>query len=222
MQTSNQNTATVPTATNLTFVEVTNSPQGIGTAAAAGAVGLRVYWARRGATAPGTVTVPDSGNHTVAQIAAYRDCETAGNPWDVTGGITNTAATATTLPSITTTVNECRIVFVVGNSLDGALNAMYSPIQYFTGTHNTTEDTYRNADGDGSNTATGTGGGVQSFDGLLAAAVSSGTAAKLNLTNTCQTAILAIALKPPAPEAIVPVQPNFANKPTNFYALGGM
>jgi hypothetical protein len=97
LQTSNQNTGTVPTATNLTFVEVTNSPQGVGTAASANAVGLRVYWARQGASAPGAVTVPASGNHDIAQILAFRGCATGGNPWDVSQGGTFAGAASTVL-----------------------------------------------------------------------------------------------------------------------------
>ena len=71
-----------------TWTEVTNSPQSIGTAASAGAVRLAVFWLRYNGTSLGTVTVADSGNHTIALIQYYRGCITSGNPWDVTAGQT--------------------------------------------------------------------------------------------------------------------------------------
>jgi hypothetical protein len=208
VQTSNENAAAVPTATNLTFVEVTNSPQGAGTAATAGAVGLRVYWARRGATAPGTVTVPDSGNHTVAQIAAYRGCAPTGNPWDITlGSTTGSIGAQFNFPSLTTTVSDCMVVFIGANPSDSATCQFDSSnFNFSTGPPppNTTSNTARNTVGDGSNIITGTGGGVQSFDGVLATAGATGAFTLFAQSTNVNSAMLIIALKPSAPVVPLP------------------
>src|SRR5438552_1129817 len=90
VQSSNEAIAVPTNATSGTWAEVTGSPVSIGTAASAGAARLGVFWMRDPGTSIGTVTVADTGNHTMAGIAAYSGCITFGNPWELTA--TNSGA----------------------------------------------------------------------------------------------------------------------------------
>ena len=181
VQTSNENGAGVPTnSTSGTWVEITNSPIGVGTAASAGSVGLRVYWMRDAGAAIGTVTVPDSGNHQVAFICAYSGCVTTGNPWQINpaAATESPSSTLATFPTGgTTTRNNCLIVFVVANALDG------TAAQYSSNNTNPNTSTPVNRTPATCNTSTGTGGGLSVLDGTLNTAGAIGIL-KLNMVGT--------------------------------------
>lgn len=101
-----------------TWAEVTNSPQGTGTAAAATATRLTVFWSRYN----GTQTAPelsDSGDHVVAYIAAYRGVKTTGDPWNITSGNTDASDTSVSVNGATTTAAECLVVIVLALADDG-------------------------------------------------------------------------------------------------------
>jgi hypothetical protein len=84
------------------FVEITNSPQGTGTAAGTAATRLAVFWCRATSSAMGAPTVADPGDHVIAQILTFRGCVTSGNPWDITAGDVAAVASATvTVPGAT-------------------------------------------------------------------------------------------------------------------------
>jgi hypothetical protein len=100
------------------FAEVTNSPQGTGTAGSTGSVRLAVFWKR----AVGSDAVPviaDAGDHVTGQILCFSGCINTGNPWDTTAGdVASSTSTSVTIPGGTTSVNDCLIVMAVANSTD--------------------------------------------------------------------------------------------------------
>lgn len=111
VETANQ-AATLTTAAG--FVEVTN--QGIGTAGAAAATRLTVFWCRATSAAQAAPVVADSGARQTAFILTFRGCIATGNPWDVFAGNTAASTTAISIPGATTTVAETRAVMAVSNA----------------------------------------------------------------------------------------------------------
>lgn len=188
VQSSNQ-AISVPTNSGAgTWAEVTNSPQSVGVAVNAGSVRLGVFWMRYNGVAIGTVTVADTGDHTIATIQNYRGCITTGNPWNATSGQTETGTTTTvTLPSLTTTVGNCLIVGVIANAVD-TLTGQFGSVSSagnltadvgFTGA----QTLIASSAAYGTNTSNGTGGGVDHFAGRLVAAGSAG-AVQATMTNS--------------------------------------
>lgn len=113
VQSANQE-VTAPTG----YVEVTNSPQGTGTAASIGSTRLSVFW-KRDNGAESDPTVNDSGDHIFVVILAFRGCVTTGNPWNITSGsVKSTESTSTSIPGVTTTVAETLIVAATGFGID--------------------------------------------------------------------------------------------------------
>ena len=97
VETANQ---AVTLSTPAGFVEVTNSPQGTGTAAGTAATRLAVYWKRAASSAESAPTVDNSGDHQIARIITFRGVTTSGNPWDVTAGnVASTASTSVSIPA---------------------------------------------------------------------------------------------------------------------------
>lgn len=182
-----------------TWAEVTNSPNGVGTAATAGSVRLGVFWMRYTGASLGTVTVADTGNHTIAWIEDYRGCVTSGNPWNVTSGQTQTGTTTTaTFPSLTTTVGNCLIVFVVANAVDTATVQFNSIVSQgnLTSAINTADSipvvpVSTIVEG---NTTSGTGGGLGVGCGKLDAAGSAGTVQFTMVSSSANYAEMMIAL----------------------------
>lgn len=126
VQSSNETISTPTNSVGGTWAEVTTQV-GVGTAATAGSVRLGCYWMRApgDSTTIGTVTVADTGNHTMAIIAGYTGCLTSGNPWNTTSvmsavttstvnGNTNSVLT----PDITTTVGNCMILMILAHAID--------------------------------------------------------------------------------------------------------
>lgn len=152
--------------TTLTWQEVTNSPQhGTVGAATTGAVRLGVFWVRipTSGTVVGTVSIADTGNHTVGRIFAFRGCITTGNPWDVTAGSAGGAAAAGawfTLPNVTTTVNNTLIFCTAASSYDNTGSMFGAPDWTAT---NVANPSAGNLSTGITQTATGTGGGVIGF-----------------------------------------------------------
>lgn len=182
VQSSNE-AITTPTG----FTQVSNSPQFTGTAATAGAVRIGVFYKICTGTENGTtVTVNDTGNHTVAQILIYRGVNTAAPINATAGGTKAVASTSSSIPGVTTTVNECMIVAISGNSNDANSTAVYSG---WTNANLTslTERIDRSIN-------RGTGGGFGVADGGLAVAGSSGTTTATIASST--EAYLTVALAP--------------------------
>jgi len=170
------------------FVEVTGSPQGLGTANTAGAVRLTVFWARATSNAMASPVTYDPTNHAYAIILTYRGVIATGDPWDVTAGSTKTpASTTTTFPAVTTSVANCLIVLAAAVDLDATSTAVWSAFtnSNLTGIAERVDQVVN----------TGVGGGLGIADGTMATAATTGTTAG-TLTSSI-TAQMTIALKPP-------------------------
>lgn len=147
------------------WTQVTNSPQGTGTAAAIGGVGVQTFY-KIASGAEASVTVADSGDHTTAIMMAFRGADPA-NPIDVTAGSVGAASTAMVFPSVTTTQANELIVLVAGMDTDAAST--------------TTATGYTNANLTGiteqhdQTITSGVGGGLAIATGLKVTAGSTGT-----------------------------------------------
>ena len=186
VQTANQ---TVSTPTGFTLL----GNIGTGSAGAAGAVAVWVFWKRATSAAEGDVTIADAGDHVRARMLLFRGCETSGSPLDG-AAVTDTvaAASATTAVSIampTTTVADTFCVGLVANATDATNNQ-------------TTVGSWVNAALAGftrvlnGNTNVGVGGGCDGGGGTKAAAGAVGNSTSTLGTASAQ-ALLSFALKPP-------------------------
>jgi len=181
VETANQ-TVTAPSG----WSSVTNSPQGTGTAGAAGGVRLSVFYRLMDGTEGDTVTVADSGDHQAARVAAFYGVDQT-IPIDVTAGsVLATGATAITCPAVTTTVDNCYVLNIVASDRDGTsgtfsawTNANLSSLVEFSD----------------AGTTLNTGGVLGAAGGLKATAGSTGTTAVTQAT-AVTAAMLTIALTP--------------------------
>lgn len=189
VETANQ-AITIPTPNGGVWTAVTLSPQGTGTAGAAGATRLTVFWSRYNGT-QGAPTTSDSGDHQFAQIIAYRGVTTTGNPWDITAdSVLAPSSSAVTLPGVTTTVTDTLIVLAVANDTDVNNTAQTSG---WANGNLTGVAEIVNAD---RNTNTGSGGGFGVATGGKATVGGTGNTTATLLTPSVQ-AMMTIALKPP-------------------------
>ncbi|MGK2899207.1 MAG: hypothetical protein ACSLE9_11045, partial [Burkholderiaceae bacterium] len=104
------------------WAELTGSPQGTGTAAAAGGVRLAVFGKFAASASEADVSVADTGNHTTAIITVYRGVDST-TPVHITAGSVQAATTAMSWPSVTTTLNDCLIVLACAQDTDAASTA---------------------------------------------------------------------------------------------------
>lgn len=104
-----------------TWTEVTNSPQGTGTAAGTTATRLTVFWSRYN----GTQTEPDttdSGNSQGGFISAFRGVKTTGDPFNISSGnVDATSDTSLSATGATTTAANCLVV-IAAALMDDAQN----------------------------------------------------------------------------------------------------
>lgn len=208
VETANE-AVTAPTG----WTEVTNSPQGTGTAAGTDATRLTVFWRRAEAndTAP---TITDPGNHVYAQIINIRGCVETGNPWDVTSGdVAASASTSVSVPTLTTTVVDCLIILGVANATDslspqtsGWTNANLANLTEITAADD--------------NTNAGNGGGFGLAWGEKASAGSIGASTATLATSSVQGR-MAIALKPVVPVTYVANLEQLAADHITKIATGG-
>jgi len=169
------------------FAEVTNSPQGTGTAGGTAATRLAVYWKRATTSAESSPVVADSGNHQIARIITFRDVIDTGNPWDVTAGnVASSASKSVSIPGATTTVANALVVTIVANATDttsartsGWTNANLTGLTEYVD----------------NNTNQGNGGGFGVAAGLKAAAGAYGTTTATLATSSVQGR-MSIAMKP--------------------------
>lgn len=180
-ETANQ-ACTAPTG----WTEVTNSPQGTGTAGGTAATRLTVFW-RRATASESAPTIPDPGNHCTSVILAFRGCAQSGDPWDVTAGdVLATASTTVTVPGVTTTVANCLIVLAAAHATDIAA------AQYSGWTNANLGSLTERVDASG---VSGNGGGFGIATGTKATAGSTGNTTATNANSTVQGRIC-IALRP--------------------------
>lgn len=168
--TSSNETIAVPS----TWTEVSGSPQGTGTAAAAGGIRVAVFYKFHygNVAAP---TLADTGNLTTAIITAYRGVD-PNAPINASAGSVDSGATSTiTVPAVTTTVANTLIVGSVGLDKDLA------DVDTITGTWtnaNLSGITERHDE----TVSTAAGGGLAIVTGAKATAGATGTT-----TNTADT-----------------------------------
>jgi len=171
-----------------TWTEVTNSPQGTGTAGGTSATMITVFWSRYNGT-QGAPTASDSGNHQAGRIIAIRGAVASGNPWDVTaGGVEAVSDTSGSIPGATTTVGNTLVVTVVAASLpDKASTANFSSWTNANLTSLTERtDNAVNA---------GNGGSLGIATGIKATAGAYGNTA-VTLANAAYKGMMSIAIKP--------------------------
>lgn len=185
VQTANQSVSTPAGWTAL-------ANAGTGTAGAAGATALWVFYKRATSAAEADVSVTDPGDHFRARIMVFRGCETSGSPIDgsaVTGTVAS-AATAVSISMPTTTVDEAYVIALVGNATDVTNNQ-------------TTVGSWVNGDLTGftriinGNTNVGVGGGIDGGGGSKDVAGAIGATTSTLSTASAQ-ALVSFALKPPA------------------------
>ena len=177
---------TVPTG----YTEIgAQASQATGTAAAAGGVRLAVFYKFTTGT-EANIAVADSGDHTCAQIFAFRKVN-KNNPFNVTAsGFLATASASVTMPAVTTTVPDTMIVLCLANDRDlastnnFAANAVNANLTTITERSDNT-------------IATGAGGGIAVWTAFKPTAGNTGTTTATNgASNTY--GYLTIALRPAA------------------------
>jgi hypothetical protein len=167
------------------WTEVANSPQSTGTAAAAGGVLIAAFWKICGAS-ESSVSVADTGSYTTAEIHLFKGCDTT-NPIHITAGsVQASAATAWTLPSVTTTINDTLVVLAIGLDRDlGSTTTVSGWTNANLGTITEQSDTTVNA---------GAGGGLGIATADYPTAGTTGTTEVTAATSTT-AAFLTIALR---------------------------
>lgn len=179
-------------ATPSGWTQVTNSPQSIGTAAAAGGVRLALFykWVTV-AGAQANVTLADSGNHTVGFSFGFRGVDKT-TPIEASAGGTVTTNASLSFPAVTTLTNGAAVVNVFGNDRD-----ILSSTNLSAWTNANLVSITEIAD---SVVASGVGGGLGVAWGIKTTAGSSGntTATNAAAVNGCY---LTIAIKPSAAAA---------------------
>ncbi len=134
---------------------------GIGTAAAASATRLTVFWKRDGG-AEADPTVTDTGDHTLAVMLAIRGCTTSGDPFISVGQARKTTASVTGTGSAGAThVDACLVLTAFAHALDSASAVFSSPTNASLGSVTEEIDVA---------TADGNGGGIGVISGTLATA----------------------------------------------------
>jgi uncharacterized repeat protein (TIGR01451 family) len=169
------------------FVQVAESPKATGSGTAG--TQLSVFWARATSTSMAAPTVAEPGNHVYAQILTYCGVATSGNPWNITGGGTDTLSGGSiNVTGVTTTVANTLIVQAATRDNDSAAAAFSAETNA-----NLTNITEHSDAG----TSSGNGGGFAVWDGIKAAAGATGDT-NVTVTDTLN-AFLTIALRPPPP-----------------------
>lgn len=134
---------------------------GIGTAAAAAATRLSVFW-KRDSGAESDPTVADTGDHTLAVILGIRGCPTSGDPFRNVGSTKKTTASTTATGSAGATPGDnCMVIQAFVTALDSASAAFSVPTNASLSSVTEQIDVA---------TADGNGGGIGVITGILATA----------------------------------------------------
>ena len=167
------------------YLQAPSSPQGTGTAAAANATRLTIFYKFSDGTETTYVT-GDSGDHNAVGSLVIRGVDRV-NPFNANAGDTAAASLTITCPAVTTTVPECMIINAVATDYDLNSTAVFSnPTNA-----NLTSLTER-IDG---TTAQQDGGGLGVFTGLKATAGSTGTTTVTQVASE-ETARITLAIAP--------------------------
>jgi len=161
VETANQD-LTTPSGWTL----VTNSPQGTGTAGAAGGTRLYVFYKILTAS-ESSVATADSGDHQSGQYFAYRGTHATTPIGATAGSVLTSGNTSITLPSITTTARSTQESVAVDSDRDGSGTTVFSSWTNANLTGITERGDY--------GSAAGSGGAVGLADGVKATAGTTGT-----------------------------------------------
>jgi hypothetical protein len=187
VETANQ-TVSISNPNGGTWTQVTNSPQGTGTAGGTAATRLTAFWSRYNGT-QGAPTVSDSGDHQLGRMIAIRGATTSGDPCDVTAGsVEATSDTSGSIPGATTTVGYDLVVLAIATSLpdaNGTANFSGWTNGDLTGLTERTDNT----------TNAGNGGGLAIATGTKTAAGVYGATA-VTCANAAVKGLMSIAIKP--------------------------
>lgn len=168
------------------WASVTGSP--ITDVASTSGSRLYLWWKRATGSSESNLSVSSiSGdNHHFGSLAVFRGCVTTGNPWDVVATDTKTTASTTaTLPAVTTTKFNTRLVMFVGRP-DDAANTSHFGVPVNANLTGLTEH-YEGG------TVTGNGGGFVVASGVMATKGDTGTSTMtkaVSTTDTCYTIAL--------------------------------
>jgi hypothetical protein len=172
-----------------TWTEVTNSPQGTGTAGDTNATRLTVFWSRYNGT-QGAPTISDSGDHQIGRIIAVRGAAASGNPWDVTaGGVEATSDTSGSIPGATTTVANTLVVLAISTSLPDSTSTTNFNNTWTNGSLTSITERVDNAQ------SAGNGGAIGIATGLKTTAGAYGNTS-VTLTTAALKGMMSIAIKP--------------------------
>jgi hypothetical protein len=168
------------------YLEVPDSPQGLGQAGTGNAVRLTIFYKFSDGTETTYVT-GDSGNHNLVSSFIISGVDRV-NPFNVTAGDTNAASTDITCPAVTTSVPECLIINAINTDRDA--NTVGS---YFTSPSNANLANITIQVNKTSNVQQGGGFGI--ISGEKATAGSTGTTAVTQGASE-ETARITLALAP--------------------------
>jgi len=169
------------------WTEVTNSPQGTGTAGSAGGIRLAAFW-KLVSGSQSAVSVPDSGSVTTGQMFLFRGIDNAG-PINITAGSVNTpASTSWSCPAVTTTISNCLILLCLGQDRDAN-----STTSLTASSNANLASLTKRAD---ETVNAGAGGGLGLYTGSKIVAGDTGVTS-VTSTATTTAAFITIALAPP-------------------------
>ena len=149
---------------------------------------LQVFWKRATSSAEANVTVPDSGDHQLAQMVVFSGCVDTGVPWDVTStGTKTTASTSITFPALTTTVDNTTALLIATRPNDSG-----SLLSFGTLTNSVLTNQF--SIGQEAGTTSGHGGGFVWYTGEKATPGSIGTSTT-TVSPSVTNAFMVIALR---------------------------
>jgi len=196
------------------WTEITDSPQGTGTAGAAGAVRLTSFY-KFYTTGDGNPTSSDSGNHQIGRIFAFRGVDTSA-PFEDTAGATAAASNIQNLPDVTTVTAGAMAVYLVADDRDLAT----SGTQF-----RDTEWLSPNVDSGACTeicdefTSTGVGGGIgAAYATVTTPATLSGATFQHAGANSFANGMMAVVLKPASGAADQDIDPSLLTNSQAFYA----
>ncbi len=162
------------------WAEVSGSPQGTGTAGGIGGAGINIYWKMSDGTET-TVALGDAGDFNACRAIVVKG-NNASSPINASAGDTDSSGTTSrTLPGVTTTADNCLILFFAATDRDNT-GASWSA--------QTNSNLTSTAEAFDAGTATGTGGGLMLWHGVLATAGATGsTTATSTIENTAHVTV---------------------------------
>lgn len=173
-------------STGGTWTQVSNSPQGTGTAGASQSIACAVYYKVASGT-QAAASVADSGVLTTGIMFSFRKINTT-TPIDVTAGsVLGTAGTTHTLPAVTTTSNNVLIAHCTGIGRDSLTTTNYSSPTNANLTGLTVQSSQ--------STSTANGGGIGLVTGLKATNGSTGTTS-VTVAGAAKGAFITVGIAP--------------------------